>query len=320
MNDNRVVVFGGSGFVGRHVVRVLAHEGWRIRVAVRRPELATHLQPLGGVGQIACVQANIRYPQSVAQALHGCHAAINLVGILAERGRQRFAAVHTGGAEAVARACNDAGIENLVHISAIGAAPDAPSRYGRTKWNGEQAVLQHVRQAIVMRPSLIFGPEDDFFNRFAAMARISPVLPLIGGGRTTFQPVFAGDLAQAIARALAGKARAGTIYELGGADIRSFRQLMELMLAIIDRKRALVSIPFFAARPLASIARYLPGSPLTPDQVASLERDSIVSRRAIDENRTLAGLAIAPRAMESILPAYLSRFRRTGAFEASRPV
>ncbi len=320
MNDKRVTIFGGSGFVGRHVVQVLARKGWRIRVAARRPDRAVHLQPLGTVGQIACVQANVRYRESVARALDGCDAAVNLIGILSERGRQRFSSIHVEGAQTIAEECRDRRITNVVHVSAITAAHNSPSVYGRSKRAGEERVLGAVPHAVVMRPSLIFGPDDDFFNRFAAMARLSPALPLIGGGKTRFQPIYAGDLALAIARALEGEARVGTIYEIGGDSVHSFRQLMQMMLHIIGRERVLLSIPFFLARPMASLVQFLPGSPLTPDQVASLEQDSVVSPQAVDEYRTLADLDIVPRAMESILPEYLSRFRKTGEFEASKPI
>ncbi|MGI8527623.1 MAG: complex I NDUFA9 subunit family protein, partial [Pseudolabrys sp.] len=221
-SDRLVTVFGGSGFLGRHVVRALAKRGYRIRAAVRRPELAGHLQPLGRVGQIHAVQANLRYPQSVEAAARDADVVVNLVGILFERGRQRFDLVHRFGAEQVALATAEHGAR-LVHVSAIGADEKSPSSYARSKARAEQLVLAAVPAAVIMRPSIVFGPEDSFFNRFASLARMTPVLPLIGGGGTLFQPVFAGDVAAAIAEAVDGKAQDGTIYELGGPDVRSFR-------------------------------------------------------------------------------------------------
>jgi NADH dehydrogenase len=316
-NDRLVTIFGGSGFLGRHVVRALARRGWRIRVAVRRPDLAPHLKPLGGVGQIHAVQANVRFPDSVARATEDADAVVNLVGILYPRGRQKFTAVHAEGAAAVARAAAAAGAK-LIHVSAIGADPDSPSAYARTKAAGESAALSAVPDAVIVRPSILFGPEDDFFNRFAAMAQLSPALPLIGGGRTRFEPVFAGDVAQAIALALEGRARPGLIYELGGPEVKTFRELMELMLREIGRKRLLVPIPFALARVQAFFLEWMPKPLLTRDQVRLLERDNVVSEEAAREGRTLQGLGVTPTALETILPSYLWRFRRTGQF--ARPL
>src|SRR6201991_1490351 len=236
-----VTVFGGSGFLGRHVVRAIAKRGHRVRVAVRRPDLAGHLQPMGRVGQIHSVQANLRYPASVAAAMQGADVAINLVGILFERGKQRFEAVQAEAAPNVAQAAAAAGAR-LIHVSALGADPDSPALYARTKAAGEAAVLAAAPGATIFRPSIVFGPEDDFFNRFAAMARMSPVLPLVGGGETKFQPVFVGDVAQAIVKAVGGQTKGGTIYELGGPEVRSFRALMEYVLAVTERRRLLVPL------------------------------------------------------------------------------
>src|SRR5215212_10865815 len=241
-----VTVFGGSGFLGRHVVRALAKRGYRVIVAVRRPDLAGHLQPLGRVGQIHALQANVRYPTSVEAAARDADAVVNLTGILFERGRQRFDAVQRAGAETVAQAAAAQGAR-LVHISALGADADSPSLYGRSKAAGERAVLAAAPDATILRPSIMFGPEDHFFNRFAAIARMSPVLPLIGGGLTRFQPVFAGDVAEALAKAADGEVRQGVTYELGGPDVRTFKELMEFMLATIERRRLLVPIPFAVA-------------------------------------------------------------------------
>lgn len=311
--DTLVTVYGGSGFLGRHVVRALAKRNYRIRVAVRRPELAGFLQPLGRVGQIHAVQTNLRHAPSVEMAARDAQVLINLVGILYERGRQRFDAVHTYGAEQVALAANAHGAR-MVHVSAIGADPNSPSAYGRSKANAEQLVIAAQPSTTIMRPSIIFGPEDDFFNRFAALARISPMLPLIGGGLTRFQPVFVGDVAAAIADAVDGKTRPGTIYELGGPDVRTFKELMQFVLTTIERKRLLVSLPFFVARMQAMFLQYIPKPLLTPDQVELLRSDNLVSEAAKSEARTLQGLGIEPEPMEAIVPSYLWRFRKTGQF------
>ena len=247
-----VTVFGGSGFVGRHVVRALAKRGYRVRVAVRRPDLAGHVQPLGNVGQIQPVQANLRVRWSIDRAVEGADHVINLVAILHESSRQTFSAVHEFGARAVAEAARAAGAL-LTHQSALGADPESESSYGRTKAAGERAVLETVPDAVITRPSIIFGPEDSFFNRFANMARFSPVLPLIGGGHTRFQPVFVGDVAEAIARSVDGKVAGGRIYELGGPEISSFRELMQEMLEVIDRKRLLVPVPWCIAAIQAAV-------------------------------------------------------------------
>jgi uncharacterized protein YbjT (DUF2867 family) len=313
--DTLVTVFGGSGFLGRHVVRALARRGYRVRVAVRRPELAGFLQPLGRVGQIHAVQANLRYPHSVEAAARDADVVINLVGILFERGRQRFDAVQAFGAEAVALAAAAYGA-GLVHVSAIGAAENAPSHYARAKAMGEKLVLAAVPSAVILRPSIVFGPEDDFFNKFAAIARFAPALPLIGGGHTRFQPMFAGDVASAVAAAIEGRAKAGQIYELGGPQVKSFKELMQFMLATIGRRRLLVPIPFALAKLQASILQLMPKPLLTPDQVELLRGDIVVSGEAKCEGRTLEALGIDPIAMATIVPSYLWRFRKSGQFKA----
>jgi NADH dehydrogenase len=314
-NDTLITVYGGSGFLGRHLVRALAKRDYRIRVAVRRPELAFHLQPLGKVGQIHAVQANIRDAASVEAAARGANVLINLVGILFERGRQRFNAVHTVGAEQVALAANAHGAR-VVHVSALGADENSPSAYARSKAAAERLVLSAQPTAIIMRPSIMFGPEDDFFNRFAALARISPALPLIGGGKTLFQPVYVGDVATAIANAVDGNASAGTIYELGGPEVRSFKQLMQYVLKTIERKRLLVPIPFFVAKLQAMFLQFKPTPLLTPDQVELLRVDNVVSDAAKGGSRTLQGLGIEPEPIEAIVPTYLWRFRKTGQFRS----
>uniref|UniRef100_UPI003BAD3DAA complex I NDUFA9 subunit family protein n=1 Tax=Stappia sp. TaxID=1870903 RepID=UPI003BAD3DAA len=320
LNGKLVTVFGGSGFIGRHVVRALARRGYRVRVAVRRPDLAEHVQPLGAVGQIMPVQANLRHRWSVDRAVEGADAVVNLVGILAESGQQTFDSVQAFGARAVAEAARAAGISNVVHISALGADPDSPSVYARTKAMGEAAVRETVPEAVILRPSIVFGPEDDFFNRFAAMARLSPALPLIGGGETKFQPVFVGDVAEVAARAVDGELSAGAVYELGGPEVASFRSCMELMLKVIRRKRLLVPLPFGLATMKARVLQMLPGKLLTVDQVELLKADNVVSEAAISEGRTLEALGIEPRAMAAILPSYLERFREHGQYDAHRPL
>jgi uncharacterized protein YbjT (DUF2867 family) len=311
--ETLVTVFGGSGFLGRHVVRALANRGYRIRVAVRRPELCGHLRPMGRVGQIHAVQANLRFPDSVAAAMRDADVAINLVGLLFERGNQRFDAVMAAGAETVARAANAVGAP-LIHISAIGADAGSPSHYARAKAEGEARVLAAHGDAVIMRPSIVFGPEDDFFNRFAALARLSPALPLVGGGHTRMQPVFAGDVGEAIARGVDGDLKAATIYELGGPDVRSFRELMEIVLATIQRRRLLVPVPFALMTLQAMVLQFLPKPPITPDQVELLKRDNVVSDEARRDGRTLEGIGIIPETIAAIAPTYLWRFRKAGQF------
>lgn len=309
-----VVVFGGSGFVGRHVVRALAKRGYRIRVPCRRPDLAGHLQPLGNVGQIQPVQANVRMRWSVDRAVQGADHVINLVAILHETGRQKFSAVHDFGARAVAEAARSVGA-GLTHISALGADARSESGYARTKALGEKAVLETIKDAVIFRPSINFGPEDGFFNRFANMARFSPVLPLIGGGETKFQPVYVGDVAEAVARSVEGKIEGGRIYELGGPSVLTFRECMEEMLTVIDRKRMLVPVPWWVANLQASILGLLPNPLLTKDQVLQLREHNVVSEAAIRENRTLSGLGIQPQSLGTILPSYLWRYRAAGQFQ-----
>ena len=311
--DTLVTVFGGSGFLGRHVVRALAYRNYRIRVAVRRPELAGYLQPLGRVGQIHAVQANVRFPQSVEAAVSDSDVVINLVGILFERGRQRFDDVQASGAEMIARATH-AGGARFVHVSAIGADENSPSHYARSKAAGEQLVLAAEPQAVIVRPSVVFGPEDDFFNRFAALASISPVLPLPAGGHTRFQPVFAGDVAEAIALAVSGGTRPGTIYEFGGPEVQTFKELMELTLATIERRRLLLPVPFALMKLQAAFLQFLPKPPLTPDQVEMLKSDNVVSTAAHEQRRTLEGLGIIPESIAAVVPDYLWRFRKAGQF------
>ncbi len=312
--DTLVTVFGGSGFLGRHVVRALAKRDYRIRVAVRRPELAGHLQPLGRVGQIHAVQANLRYPTSVEAAMRDSHAAINLVGILAESGAQTFDAVQGAGAGTVAKAAAAAGA-GMVHVSAIGADENSASRYGRAKAAGEKAVLAALPSATILRPSVVFGPEDQFTNRFAALARMSPALPLIGGGLTKLQPVYVGDVATAVADAVDGKTRPGAPYELGGPEVLTMREIMEIILDVTERRRMLMPLPFGLAKLQAMFLQFAPGDfKLTPDQVTLLRSDNVVSDAAKAAGLTLEGLGITPDSMEAIVPQYLWRFRKAGQF------
>ena len=316
MANELITVFGGSGFIGRHVIRRLAKRGARVRAAVRQPNLAGYLKVMGDVGQIEPVQANIRYESSIKQAILGADKVINLVGILHESGPQKFTRVQAEGASAIARAAKAAGVRKLVHVSAIGADAASASLYARSKAAGEAAVREHFPAATIIRPSVVFGPEDDFFNRFAMLARMLPALPLIGGGHTKMQPVYAGDVADAIVRALDDAATDGKTYELGGPHIYTMKQIMEMVLEQTGRRRLLLPLPFFAARIQAALLQILPRPLLTVDQVRLLETDNIVSQGAL----TLKDLGVTqPTSAEVVLPTYLYRYRRTGQFEASKP-
>ena len=316
MNNQIVTVFGGSGFLGRHTVRALAKAGYRIRVAVRFPANANYLPPMGTVGQIQLVKCNVTDADQVAEALKGSIAAINLTGLLSQRGGQSFEAIHVDAAETIAKAAADAGMKALVHVSAIGADPDAKSKYASTKGEGEARVRAAFPDAAILRPSLVFGPEDKFFNKFAGLARFLPALPLIGGGHTKFQPVFVSDVAKAVVRCVQDTATRGRIYELGGPNTLSFRELMQMMLRETGRRRLLVPVPFF----LASIKAFflqmpaisLPVDPLlTMDQVTLLHSDNVANTDAPG----FAKLGIVPDALEAVLPTYLWRFRPKGQFQ-----
>ncbi len=314
LSDTKVVsVFGGSGFLGRHVVRALAKEGWRIRVAVRHPNTAHFLKPMGRVGQIQLLKANINNDEAVVAALKDADAAINLVGILAQSGSQRFDAIHVEGAARIAKAAAAHGVARLVHVSALGADKDSPARYARTKAEGEARVREAFPSATILRPSVLFGPEDDLFNKFGWLARIAPALPLIGGGKTRFQPVFVGDVAQAVARVLDDASTAGMTYELGGPEVMSFKDILKLVLKETRRKRLLVPLPFAIARIKGALLGMFPKPLLTLDQVRMLESDNVVSESAL----TLRDLSITPTAAEAIIPSYLWRFRKAGQFEAA---
>jgi NADH dehydrogenase len=303
-----ITIFGGSGFIGRHVVLRLAKQGWIIRVAVRDPERAKFLRPLGDVAQITPIAVPLQNADTVAAAVAGADAVINVVGLLYERGRQTFKAVHVDGAQAIAEAAAAAGVRSLVHVSAIGASTDAEADYARSKGYGERSVHEAMPDAVICRPSLVIGPGDAFFNRFALYARLFHWLPLIGGGHTRFQPVTVGDVAEAIVRALGDPSARGQTYELGGPSIYSFKELMELVRSETGRRCLLVPIPFWLAEIQAAFLELLPAPPLTRDQVRLLGRDNVVSEGA----RTLEDLGLTATAIEAVLPTYLERHRPGG--------
>lgn len=310
-----VTIFGGAGFVGTQIVQLLARKGYRIRVAVRRPDLAGHVKPLGTVGQVIPIQANIRNFESVQRAVRGAQIVINLVGIGFERGRQRFRAVHTLGARNVAEAAQAAGAEHFVHMSALGADSRSPSAYARSKALGETEVFAAFPEAVIMRPSIMFGPGDGFFNLMGSLARFFPVLPLIGG-KTRFQPVYVGDVADAFVAAAEGQVKTGCIYELGGPEVVTQKELMQRVLRETMRHNPLLPIPPALGKLLAAPFAILPFPPLiTADQVELLQIDNIVSPEAITEKRTLAAFGIEPTPMDAILPSYLWRFRKHGQFD-----
>ncbi len=317
MTGKLAVVFGGSGFLGRNVVRELAKRGWRVRVAVRRPHHAGFLRTMGVVGQVQLKQCNVRHAPSVAEALVGADAVVNLVGLLYQSGAQRFDTVQAGGAATVARLAAEAGVEKLVHVSAIGADAESESRYARTKAEAERAVRESVPAATIIRPSIIFGQEDEFFNKFAGLAGLSPALPLIGGGKTKFQPIYVDDAADAVCAALERADAAGRTYEIGGPRVYTFRELMELMLAETGMRRLLLPVPFPVASLIGlggEIAGALPfvEPPLTRDQVELLKSDNVVNTGG--DVGLLADLGVQPDTLEAILPSYMVRYRKYGQF------
>ena len=312
-----VTIYGGSGFVGRYIARRMAKEGWRVRVAVRRPNEAIFVKTYGVVGQVEPVLCNIRDDASVASVMKGADAVVNCVGVLAEDGKNTFDAVQSEGPERIARLARAAGIMRMVHVSAIGADLESDSNYARTKAEGEAAVLKHQPDAMILRPSIVFGSEDEFFNRFAGMARMAPVLPVVGAN-TQFQPVYVDDVAQAAVMGVLGEAKG--VYELGGPVTMSFRELMALMLDVIRRRRLILNIPFFAARFMAFGFDMLQAvtfglvknGMITRDQVRNLRRDNVVG----DDAQSFDALGIEPVAMVSVLPDYLWRFRPSGQYDA----
>lgn len=317
-SNSLVTVIGGSGFIGRHLVRCLARRGYRVRVACRRPDLAGHVQPLGTPGQIMPVQVNVRYPDSIAAACDGAVAVVNAssTGALYESGAQTYDAINVFGAEACARAARAGRVPLFIHVSAIGADANGTSAYARSKADGEARAALAFPGAIMVRPSVVFGPEDKFFNQFAEMARFSPAIPLIGTGVTRFQPVFVGDVAEGLARLIDRGVADGKTYEFGGPEVASFRTIIDYILATVQRKRVLVNLPWGLAKGMGSVLGLLPKPQLTRDQVELLQVDNVVSAEAISAGRTLEGLGVAPRSYESIVPNYLYRFRKSGQFSA----
>lgn len=313
-----VTIYGGSGFVGRYIARRMAKAGWRVRVAVRRPNEAMFVRPYGVVGQVEPVLCNIRDDASVNAAMMGADAVVNCVGILVEAGKNKFDSVQAEGAERIARLAAENGVARMIHVSAIGADMNADSDYASSKGDGEAGVLRHMPDAVILRPSIVFGPEDDFFNRFAGMARMSPILPVVGGD-TMFQPVYVDDVAHAAEMAVTGKAAAG-VYELGGPEKLSFRGLMQRMLAVIHRRRLILNMPRWIARLMAFgfdmlqavTFGLISNGVLTRDQVKNLSKDNVVAEDA----KGFADLGIKPVSMASILPDYLWRFRPSGQYDA----
>ena len=312
-----VTIFGGSGFVGRYIARRMALEGWRVRVAVRSVNEAMFVRPYGVVGQVEPIFCNIRDDASVAAVTEGADAVVNCVGLLDEAGKNTFDAVHAEGAERIARIASELNVARMVHISAIGADENSPSEYGRTKAEGEACVLRRFPNAVILRPSIVFGPEDTFFNRFASMSRFGPVLPIVGAN-ARFQPVYVDDVAAAATKAVLGEAEAG-VYELGGPDVHSFRGLMQKMLGVVRRRRVILNIPFWIARIMAwgfgvgrALSLGLVKGPITKDQVASLTVDNVVA----DGAKGLEAFGIQPTSLDAVLPDYLWRFRPSGQYDA----
>ena len=310
-----ITVFGGSGFVGQYVVRALARRGFRVRVAVRKPNLTPQLKVMGDVGQVELAYCDVRDPTHVTRALRGATGVVNLVGVLFESGRQTFQALHEDAAGQIARAAAAQGVTTFVQMSALGSDPASPSAYGRSKAAGEAAVRAAIPTATILRPSIVFGPEDDFFNRFAAMTPFLPALPLFGGGDTKYAPIYAGDVGEAVATILADPALGGCTYELGGPGVYSFKALLELMLREVDRRRILLPLPFSVGGVIAAIgdlqSKLVPMAPvLTTDQLAMLKTDNVPA----DGAPGLSVLGVPPTALEAVLPTYLWRFRKGGQF------
>lgn len=310
-NKGLVTIFGGSGFLGRHLVQQLAKDGYRIRIAVRQPHLAGFLQPLGGVSQISAVYADITNEQSIKDAIHGADYVVNLVGILSPAGKQTFKTIHEQGARLIAITAREEEVKQLVHVSALGADPKSKSKYARTKAYGEDAVLNMEPNAVILRPSVVFGPEDEFYNRFASLMSIAPIVPVFAG-KTKFQPVFVGDVAASIKAAIDGKAHPGTIYELGGPQIFTMKQIYQQIQDITGLNPVLLPLPLFIARIIAILTYFFPFAPITLDQIKLLKKDNVISQEAIDEKRTLTDISpLKPRAIRSIVPQYLERFETT---------
>ena len=309
-----VTIFGGSGFIGTQVVQLLARAGYRVRVAVRRPDLAGHLRPLGAVGQVVPVQANLRNAESVAAAVRGAAIVINLAAIGIERGKQRFQSINVTGARRVAEAASVAGVRTLVHMSVLGADEASPSFFARSRARGEAEVRAAFPSAVIVRPSIVFGPDDTFINKLGSLARLLPVMPLFHGA-TRLQPVYVGDVAAAIATAAEGRAKPGKVYELGGPEVLTHRELVERVLRDTNRARPILQLPAGLGALLALPMAILPRPLVTADQIRLLGADNVVSAEAIREKRTLAGLGIVPRPLDAVLPGYLWRFSAHGQFD-----
>ena len=317
-NPGLVTVFGASGFLGRYVVRALTARGWRVRAAVRNPHTSHELKVMGDVGQVQLMQANVRFPQSVIRAVDGADAVINLVGALFETGRQTFDALHVGAPDIIGEACAAAGIDNLAHVSAIGADTNSESEYARTKAEGEDILREHVASADILRPSILFGTEDEFFNRFAGLTAFAPALPLLGGGRTKLQPVFVEDVANAVAISVT-RGTSGQTFELGGPRSYRFKALMEFILDTIGKKRLLLPVPWFAANIMGFCGEISGALPfikpfLTRDQVKSLKTDNVVAENAAG----FEAFDIRPETIEAIVPTYLAKYRKYGQFYEKR--
>ena len=317
-NPGLVTVFGASGFLGRYVVRALTARGWRVRAAVRNPHTSHELKVVGDVGQVQLMQANLRYPQSVMRAIDGADAVVNLVGVLFESGRQTFDALHVGGPDVIGEACAVAGIHNVAHVSAIGADEQSESEYARSKGEGEAILREHVPSADILRPSILFGAEDDFFNRFAGLTSFAPALPLIGGGKTKFQPVFVEDVANAVAISVT-RGTSGKTFELGGPQTYTFKALLEFILETVGKKRLLAPVPWFAANMMGFSGELSGALPfvkpfLTRDQVENLKTDNVVA----DNATGFEAFDIRPETIEAIVPTYLAKYRKYGQFHEKR--
>jgi uncharacterized protein YbjT (DUF2867 family) len=313
-SDKLITIIGGSGFIGRQLTRTLAKRGYRVRVACRRPDLASATFPPGTPGQIAFVQANVRFPDSLVAACQGAYAVVNATGTDQSRGNQTYDAVIAFGSEAIAKAARAAGASLMIMVSGIGAGAHEVARAAQAK--AETATQKNFPGAMIVRPSVVFGPDDRFFNKMASMARFSPVMPLFGGGESKFQPVFVGDVAEALAKLIDGGTNTGKVYELGGPEVASLKELTQFTLDAAQRKRLLLPVPWGIAGLIGSIAGLLPGAPIDADQIDLIKPDNIVSDTAKREGRDLAGLGITPRSFRSIAPGYLYRFRKEGQFTA----
>ncbi len=306
MEQKVITIIGGTGFLGRYVVKRLAHAGYTLRIIARNPDAARRLKTAGDIGQIVIVRGNLNAPETLEGKLDGSWAVINLVGILFESGRQNFSQLHAQGAEALAKMAKAAGVTRFIHMSSLGADKAGSSQYARSKISGEKAVRAAFPEATILRPSILFGPEDNFFNQFAAMACISPALPLIGGGGTRFQPVYAGDVADMVERCLQRPDTAGQTFELGGPHTYTFKEILEYILRTTGRERKLVNVPFSMAKAVGAVGELLPRPPITRDQVALLKYDNLVSPNA----KTFANLGLKPTAVDIIVPGYLARFSK----------